>query len=471
MIWSNTSPVQSSYRILYSNLDPEDAAAITEQLTKANYKYKLENDGRTILVDRKKVYEARMALAKSGLPKAHGVGWELFDKTNLGMTDFMQKVNARRALEGELQRTIEGLEEVKSARVHIVIPEPTIFLENQKEAKASVVVKTVPGKQLNKEQIRGIGFLVSSSVDGLKPENVSIIDYEGKLLSSPFNQEESAFLSSQNMELVQNIEKYYENKAEQILSGVVGPQKARVKVSVDLNFEKVEKTLEKYDPESRVVRSEEREDENIKNAPNGDQSREKSLTNYEINKTVEHIIGEVGNIKRLTISVALDGKYIIDKTGKETYEARTPQELQNIEDLIKNALGYDLARGDQISVANIQFDRDFINKERLEIQKREVWENRMEIAKYVAIFIIAVLFIFFLRYLAKTIVEAMNPPLPKLEPIGVVEEVPEEIPEHVKKTSAILERVEIMSKEEPVNIASIIRQWLSEPIIQAKKKT
>ena len=472
MVWSKSTPASTGQHALYSNLEIDDAAAVAEQLQKSNIKFKAENDGRTIMVDKDKIYEARMALAKAGLPKSHGVGYELFDKTNLGMTDFVQKINARRALEGELQRTIEGIEEVKSARVHIVVPEPTIFLDNQKDAKASVVVKMASGRELTKEQIRGITFLVSSSVDGLKPQSISIIDYEGKLLSNPFggSGDDATMATSQNMELEQNVEKYLSAKADQILGEVLGPAKAKVKVSVLMDFDKAEKTIEKYDPESRVVRSEEREDENVKNAPDGDQNKEKSLTNYEIDKTIEHVVGEVGTIKRLTISVAVDGKYETDKAGKATFIARTAQEMQSIEEVVKNALGYDLTRGDQISVVSMQFDNEFLRKEQNEMQKRDQWEMQMMIAKYAAIFIIAVLFIFFLRYLAKTIAEAMNPPLPKLEPLGVVEEIPVEVPENVKRSSAILERVEMLSRSEPLNIALIVRQWLSEPVPTARKK-
>jgi flagellar M-ring protein FliF len=474
MMWSQTPAKGGSgggYRTLYSDLELDEGAAVTEQLQKGNFKYKLENEGRTILVEKNKVYEIRMALARKGLPKSHGVGYEIFDKTNLGMTDFVQKINARRALEGELQRTIEGLEEVKAARVHIVIPEPSIFTENQQPTKASVVLRTLPGRELSKEQVRGISFLISSSVEGLKPENISIVDYAGKLLSSPFCGDEGAMASSQNVELQQNVEKYLEGKAQQILEDVLGPGKSKVKVAVEMDFDRAEKTIEKYDPESRVVRSEEREDENVKNAPTGDATKEKTLTNYEIDKTIEHIVAEVGNIKRMTISVAVDGKYEAAdaKTGKRNYVARNPQELQTFEDMIKNTLGYDLTRGDQISVVTMQFDNEFLRKEQDDMQKRDTMEQRMMIAKYVAVFIIALVFILFLRYLAKTIAEAMNPPAPKLEPLGVVEEIPNEVPENVKKTSALLERVEMLTREEPVNIAQIIRQWLGEPSPGARK--
>ena len=458
------------YKVLYSDLETGEAADMTEALSKANYKYKLENNGRTIMVDAKQLYEIRMALARDGLPRSHGVGYEIFDKTNFGMTDYVQKINARRALEGELQRTIEGLSEVKTARVHIVIPEPTIFLDKQLDAKASVFVKCNPGRELNKDQVRGITNLVSSSVDGLKPQNISVVDYEGKLLTSPFGDDQTAMASSHNMELQQNVEKYIETKANGILTNVLGPSKAYVKVSVNLDFDQVEKTIEKYDPESKVIRSEERVDETVKNAPDGDNQKERSLTNYEIDKTVQHIVQEVGNVKRMTVSVALDGKYQMGKDKKNTYVARTADEIQNIEDMVKNAVGYDLTRGDQITVSSVQFDNEFLRQEQIDMQSRDKIEFYLTIAKYVVGVIIVILLILFLRYLAKTIAEAMNPPVPALEQFGIEEEVPEEIPDDMRMTSEILERVEMLSREEPVNIAGIIRQWLSEPVAAVKKK-
>ena len=411
-----------------------------------------------------------MALAREGLPRKHGLGYELFDKNNFGMTDYVQKINARRALEGEIQRTIEGLEEVKSARVHIVIPEPTIFLDNQKDAKASVVVKCISGRDLDKNQIRGITHLISSSVDGLKPQNISVIDYAGKLLSNPFGDDEEALAGSKNMELQQNVERYMENKSNSILTSILGPSKAFVKIACDLDFDKVERNMENYDPESRVIRSEERIDENKKNAPDGDNQHERSLTNYEIDKTVQHIVQEIGNIKRLTISVAVDGRYESEKDGKSTFVPRTAEELANIEDIVKNSIGYDLTRGDQITVSNVRFDNEFLKKEQLEMHTREQWEFWMTIAKYSLVFFIAVLFLIFLRYLARTVAEAMNPPVPALEQFGVEEQIQEDLPDDMRRSSEILERVEMLTREEPVNIALIIRQWLSEPVSPSKRK-
>jgi flagellar M-ring protein FliF len=474
LVWTQNSGGKSGgdsgYKVLYSDLDLEEAGAITEELQKANYPYKLENGGKTITVPVKQLYEIRIALAREGLPKSHGLGYEIFDKTNFGMTDFVQKINARRALEGELQRTIEGLEEVKQARVHIVIPEPTIFLDQQKDAKASVVVQCKPGRQIGKDEIRGISFLVSSSVDGLKPENVSIVDYEGKLLSSPFGQEPTALVGSHNLELQQNVERNLENKVSQMLTGILGPSKAYVKVTADLDFDRVEKTMEQYNPDSKVIRSEERVDENTKNAPDGDNQKERSLTNFEIDKTVQHIMQEVGNVKRLTISVAVDGKYKKDKKGELSYIARPPEEMGSIEEIVKTAVGYDLARGDQIAVSQVQFNNEFLQQEQQDFASHDRWEFWLTIAKYALGAVIALLLILFLRYLAKTIVEAMNPPAPVIEQLGVIEEIPKEVPEEVRKSSELLERVELMTREEPVSIAAIIRQWLAEPSVSRKKK-
>ncbi|MBD3344699.1 MAG: flagellar M-ring protein FliF [Chitinivibrionales bacterium] len=463
LIWSRGTPSMSGYQLLYSDLEVDEASAMTDMLKASGYDYKIEDNGKAILVEQKRLHEARMALAKEGLPKSHGIGYELFDKTNLAMTDFAQKLNAKRALEGELQRTVEGLEEVKSARVHIVTPEPTIFLDNQREAKASVVIKTTPGQNLTPGQVRGISYLVSASVKGLDPEHISIIDYNGQLLSDPFAGDETALASSRNLELQQKVERYLEKKTEGMLVSVLGPGKAKTQVAVDMNFDMVERTLEMYDPESRVIRSEERTDDNTKNAPDGDRLRERSLTNYEIDKTIEHIVTEVGNVKRLTISVAVDGKYDKNENGEDVYVARTAEEVQAVEDIVKNTVGYDLARGDEIVVTNLQFDNEYLRRQQEEMRKQEMRDRIIQYVKIGMFFIIGILFLLFLRSMARTLAEAMNPPVPSVETFGLPEEVTEEVPEDLKKSSELLERVEMLSREEPTNIASIIRQWLHEP--------
>ncbi|MFW5775602.1 MAG: flagellar M-ring protein FliF C-terminal domain-containing protein, partial [Chitinivibrionales bacterium] len=205
--------------------------------------------------------------------------------------------------------------------------------------------------------------------------------------------------------------------------------------------------------------------------PDGERQMERSLTNYEIDKTVDHIVREIGNIKRLTLSVAVDGRYTRDESGEYQYQPRSTEEVMKIEDMVKNAVGYDLARGDQITVTNVKFDNEHLRRQQDQMIQDEMWERRLMIVKYVGIFLIAVLLIFFIRHLGKTLAEAMNPPAPVIEPLGPEEEVAVEVPEDIRKSNELLERVEMMTREEPVNIASIIRQWLQEsPASQKRTK-
>jgi flagellar M-ring protein FliF len=462
----------SGMKLLYSDLDDAEAAQITDQLGKGGYKYKLENNGRNVHVNSKQLYEIRMAMAREGLPRRRGLGNELFDKTNLGVTDAVQKQNIRRALEGELQRTIEDMDEVKSARVHLVIPEHTIFLDQQRDSKATVVIRFMRGRDLSKEQIRGITNLVASSVEGLKPQNISVVDaVTGELKSSPFQDDESAMASSHNRELQQNVERYLVKKANDILSDVLGHSKATVKIAADLDFDKVERTIETFDPESRVIRSEESQEENTKNAPDGDHTRERSLRNYEIDKTVQRVVQEVGNVKRLTIAVAVDGKYETGADGKRAFVERSQADVQKIEELVKNAVGYDLARGDQIAVTSIQFDNELLREEQERMAKEDRDAQRALYVKLALALLAGIAFLMLIRSIAKAVTEAMNPPVPVLEQLGLEDLVEEEEPtEADARASAILQKVELLTAQAPVNIAAIIKQWLVEDVGEKNKK-
>ncbi|MCL2182354.1 MAG: flagellar M-ring protein FliF [Chitinispirillia bacterium] len=467
---SGSGATPSGMSVLYPNMELEEAAMITEQLTKGGYKYTLANNGRNILVSSKQVHEIRMALAREGLPRSRGVGYEIFDKSSIGQTEAVQKINLQRAIEGELQRTIESMDEVKSARVHIVRPEPNLFLEQQRDSKASVVIRPVIGRELSKEQIRGITYLVASSVDGLKMQNISIVDTDSKLLSSPFAGDDGAMASSQNRELQQNVERHLVSKVNQMLSGILGQSKANIQISAELDFDKVEKTIETFDPESRVIRSEERQDENTKNAPDGDHQRERSLTNYEIDRTLQKVVQEVGNIKRLTVSVAVDGRYdIVD--GKRTFTDRSQGELQKIEELVKNAVGYDLARGDQITVASLQFDNELARMTGDEWAREDARAQRAMIIKIVLAVLAAIVLLLLVRSMAGAVVTAMNPPPPALEELGLENMVEEDAPpsEAELRAAAILEQVELLTSQSPVNIAAIIRQWLLEGVTDNNK--
>ncbi|MDR2693066.1 MAG: flagellar M-ring protein FliF [Chitinispirillales bacterium] len=459
-------------RVLYSELRVEEAARITEQLNKGGYKFKLENDGHNVLVNQKQLYEIRMALAREGgLPKQGGLGNELILKTSLGTTESQQEQQKRIALEGELQRTIADMDEVKSARVHLVTPKPSVFIEEKRDAKATVVLRFMPGRDMTKEQIRGITFLVSSSVEGLKPQHVSVIDaVTGEPKTNPFQDERTA-ISSQNKEIQQNVERNLVRKVKSMLSDVLGYSKSTVTIDATLDFDQVEKTIETFDAENPVTRSEEREEENKKNAPDGDQQKERSLTNYEISKVVQRVVQEMGSIRRLTVSVAIDGKYETGADGKRTFVERSTADMQKIEDLVKNSVGYDLARGDQITVTSMQFDNELLDEERLRLAREEK-EARLALYIKLALALVAgIAFLLLIRSIAGAVTEAMNPPVPVLEQLGLEDLIEEEEPSEAdRKASEILAKVELLTSQAPVNIAAIIKQWLVEDVSEKNKK-
>ncbi len=342
---------------LYTNLSPQDAAQMVDKLRSAKIPYKLSSGGTAIMVPSKDVYQTRISLASEGLPQASTVGFEIFDKTNLGTTDFVQKINYHRALEGELTRTIEQLAAVRSARVHLVIPNPSLFTEEQKEATASVVLTMAGGGELGRGQVKGIAHLVASSVEGLKPENVTILDNWGNILSGGGGEDNSLFaLSNTQLEMQRNVETYLSHKALAMLEKALGAGNAIVKMNVELDFKNLEKTVESYDPESSVIRSEERNEQAT--TTQGGKS-ESSVTNYEISKTVEHVIDKTGNIKRLWAAVLINGSYKSQKgkKGKEVkvYQPRSEEEISRLTEVVKKAVGFDPSRGDQIEVANVQF--------------------------------------------------------------------------------------------------------------------
>ncbi|GBU21449.1 flagellar M-ring protein FliF [Fibrobacteres bacterium R8-0-B4] len=459
-------------RVLYSELSVDEAARITEQLGKGGYKYKLENDGRNILVNQKQLYEIRMALAREGgLPKQGGLGNELILKTSLGTTESQQEQQKRIALEGELQRTIEDMDEVKSARVHLVTPKPSVFIEEKREATASVVLRFMPGRDMTKEQIRGITYLVASSVEGLKPQHVSVIDaVTGEPKTNPF-QDEGTATSTQNREIQQNVERTYVRKVKSMLADVLGYSKSTVTIDVNLDFDQVEKTIETFDAENPVVRSIESQEENTKNAPDGDHQKERSLTNYEISKVVQRVVQERGSIRKMTVSVAIDGKYETAADGKRTYVERSPADMQKIEALVQTAVGYDLARGDQITVTSMQFDNELMEEERQRLSREEKEARLALYIKLVLAVIAGVAFLLLIRSIARAVTEAMNPPVPVLEQLGLEDMVEEEEPSEAdKKASEILAKVELLTSQAPVNIAAIIKQWLVEDVQEKNKK-
>jgi len=465
-----------TYATLFSNVSAPDASKIVDKLKEKNVPYTLEDGGKTILVPKQQVYDLRLALAGEGLPQSSVIGYEIFDRTNLGISDFVQKINYRRALEGELARTILQLDEVEGARVHIVVPEKALFKEDERMATASVVLKLKSGKPLGRETILGISHLVASSVEGLEANNVTIVDSRGVLLSDNTQPNSLTALSSTQYELEQKVESYLSQKAQTMLEGVVGSGNALVQVNAELDFTQAERNLEQYDPDNTAVRSEQTSEE--KNALSDSlppSTRTSSVTNYEVNKTVEHIVEGVGTIKKLSVAAMINGQEkSVEKSGQRTteYIPLKPEELSQLTEIVKRAVGYSVQRNDEISVVNLQFGNslqqdDLVYKEEPYTKWYEIGEKALLVG-----FMLAALFII-RSLLNKTVVHTREPE----ESIGMrnaegfiaakknavrlpspEEEISEDALLRAEKRKRITEYV----NEKPDDAARLLKVWLAE---------
>jgi flagellar M-ring protein FliF len=372
---------------LFTDLSYEDSATIIKDLERQGIVYELRNDGNTIMVPRDRVARLRMSLAGEGLPKGGGVGYEIFDKSDaLGTTSFVQNINNLRALEGELSRTIRGIDRVVAARVHLVLPERPLFSRDKVEPSASIVLK-VHGT-LEAQQVRAIRHLVASAVNGLKPQRVSIVDEAGRLLADGTGTGDGDNIGDVSVdERRTSFEKHLRDQVEAIVSSVVGPGRARTQVSADFDFNRVTQTSDKYDPEGRVVRSSQTREESSGSdgrdsqvtvgnevpgnsnqkqpaappdanagASTHDQSKKsEEIVNYEISKTTKTEVIEGGRVNRISVAVLVDGTYAKNDKGDITYQPRSKEEIDQIAALVRTAIGFDQKRGDQVEVVNLRF--------------------------------------------------------------------------------------------------------------------
>jgi flagellar M-ring protein FliF len=363
--------------LLYSNLDLKEAGTITQALDQGNIKYEVKGDGSTILVNRDQVASTRLMLSSKGLPTAASVGYEIFDNTNaMGQTDFVQQLNRQRALEGELGRTIMGLDGITAARVHLVLPKRQLFEEEADQPSASVSLG-VGGREPGPDQVRAVQNLVAGAVPNLKPDRVTVIDQHAKTLSGG-DTGMAAEADGRKTEVEQRIAK----QVKTLVEGIVGAGKARVNVSADVDMAHITTQKEAFDPDGQVVRSESTTDENSKEAQpgqatqassaakipggssvdqGGDSSnasgKQESTTNYEITKTTTTQVVEPGAVKKISVAVAVDGAYgPADKKGKPgAYTPRSAAEMADIQALVQAAVGYDQTRGDLVKVVNVKF--------------------------------------------------------------------------------------------------------------------
>jgi flagellar M-ring protein FliF len=366
---------------LFTDLTYEDSAAIVKELDRQAVPYQLREEGNIVLVPKDRVARLRMTFAEGGLPKGGGVGYEIFDKSEvLGTTSFVQNINNVRALEGELARTIRSLDRVQDARVHLVMPDRPLFSRDKVEATASIVLK-VRGA-LEQPQVRAIRHLVAGAVNGLRPERVSIVDERGQLLADGAGDDANGSDVSTD-ERQTAFEKRLRGQVEAIVSSVVGPNHARVQVAADFDFNRITQTSDKFDPEGRVVRSSQTREETsatndgkenqvtvgneipggqrqpapgADNAAARDESRKsEEIVNYEISKTTKTEVIEGGRVNRISVAVLVDGTYGKNDKGESTYQPRSKEELDQIATLVRSAIGFNQKRGDQVEIVNLRF--------------------------------------------------------------------------------------------------------------------
>ncbi|MBU1004070.1 MAG: flagellar M-ring protein FliF [Proteobacteria bacterium] len=382
IFWLN----QPDYRVLYSRLYPEDASTVVNMLQGDKIPYKLTDDGATIMVPADKVYDLRLKIAGEGNLHGQGLGFEIFDDVKVGQTDFVQRINYQRALQGELARTISEFPQVERARVHLVLPHKTLFVEEQSKPSASVVLKLKSGEKMVPKEVDGIVNLIALAVEGMTREMITIADTTGVMLFSPTGLDSIDGMSSTQVEHKMSIQHNLEQRIEQMLMPLYGPGRVIAKVNAELDFSHTTTHSEEYDPDSAVIRSEQRSEESQKGnanitsgspepnfrgdganpaASNQEGSRESRTTNYEINKIEREVVAPMGELKRLTVAVIVDGIYTEQPLGEAVegqeqqtefvFAPRTAEELARVKQLVANAVGVNDRRGDTIQVSSMSF--------------------------------------------------------------------------------------------------------------------
>ena len=482
-----------SYAVLYSNLSTEDAGRIVEHLKESGVSYKIASGGRTIQVPEGQVYELRMELANKGFPQGAGAGFELFDKTSLGATEFTQKVNYTRALQNELARTIMTLNPVEQARVHIVLPEEKLFSEQQKPTTASIVLQMSPGTYLLDAQVRGIVHLSASAVGGLTPENVTVLDTDGNLLWRASNAEVAlSNMTTAQLEAKMGFEQEMQRRIETMLDRAFGLGKSVVRVYADINFDSAERASEIYQPgegglgipvavqttqeerigESDAARGYAGTDSNVQGYPaisGGGESRyvrSESTTNYEVSKVIHKEIIAPGKVERVSVAVMLDRVMPMDR-------------MEEMRQVISAAIGIQPERGDQIAITTMEFARAADDSEMLasaeEMAKADRQAFIMRIVKSLTPIILGLLVLLFAMSFLRTFREqpeyATEPALVgrKVDEV-LTEEVPPEplSPEQLaalaaeKQKAEVRQGVETMARRKPEDVARILETWMSE---------
>ncbi|MEX3956043.1 flagellar basal-body MS-ring/collar protein FliF [Trinickia sp. EG282A] len=426
VLWSRAP----DYRVLYSNLSDQDGGAIITALQQANVPYKLSENGSAILVPSDQVAEVRMRLASQGLPKSGSVGMELMDNERFGISQFAEQINYQRALEGELERTIESISVVRRARVHLAIPKPTVFVREKEAPTASVLVNLFPGRALDEGQVAAITHMVASSVPDLPFKNVTVIDQDGNLLTQPAT---GSGLDASQLKYVQQVERNTQRRIDAILAPLFGAGNAHSQVSADIDFAQSEQTAESYgpngNPQQAAIRSQQTSLSTemgqtgasgvpgaLSNTPPQPASapivaasgtsattaattpiseHKDATTNYELDKRVSHTEQPMGGIRRISAAVVINYQRVVDAKGHVTMQPLAADQLAKVEQLVKDAMGYDAKRGDSVNIVNSAFETEVDPLANLPWWRQpDVISLAMQAAKWIGIGIVALVLYF-----------------------------------------------------------------------------
>jgi len=481
LVWAN----RVDYQVLYSNLSPSDAALVVEKLKSKRIPYQLTQDGRTVEVEAGKVHETRLALAGEGLPRGAGVGFEIFNETKLGTTQFVQRINYVRALQGELARTISAFDAVAGARVHIVMPRDSLFVEEEKKPSASVFLKLRTGRRLAPEKVEAVVHLVAMAVPGLTPERITVVDTRGRLLYKKGPEDALTRMTLTQATYQRRFESRLKDKVQTLMDRMFGPGRAVTTVRADLDFTRQRVVRDQYDPRT-VLRSEQRTTESsegmtvrAKGSPDtrfrlasrnlGRQSggsvpmkrsRQNETSNFEISRTRTQTISALGRVRRLSVAVVIDGPYQTVKGpgGKpvKRFVGLSQARLGRVRQLVARAIGFDAKRGDQLQVDNLQF----LAPEPTKVEAGMDLEGmiRRWLKPVITVLIVVLFFLFVVRPLLKWTgkpVKIEAPPrIEAEEGVPALEGPPEKISPR--------ERALALARKDPEKTLQIVRTWMKQ---------
>ena len=502
---------QPDYKVLFSNLSDKDGGAIVAQLSQMNVPYKYTEGGGAILVPTERVHDVRLRLASQGLPKGSVSGFELTDSNRFGTTQFQERLNFQRGLEGELTRSIQSLSSVQTARVHLALPNQNGFFREQQKPSASILVSLHPGRMLDKAQLAGIVHLVASSVPELAPSAVSVLDDTGKLLSkSPDGADDKGF-DAQQLMYVQQMEQMYTKRVMDILEPVVGRSNIKAQVTAEVDFSRTESTQEQHRPNQNADASAIRSQQVLESTSNQAEptlptgipgaatnqpqppqpatapingpnpaptaagtsklatanSKRESITNYEVDKTVRVTRGNSGTIKRLTAAVVVNYQNAVDEKGNPITKGMTPEQLAQMTALVRETIGFNPERGDSVNLMNTPFQADASKTEALPLWKQpETLELARSFAWPVGIALFAALV---LLGLVRPAIKALAPPTPEetaqlnaleadvLDRPALAPPKPgDPAPEQLR-----LEEARALARQNPIAVANIVKTWVN----------